>query len=211
MWNASSSAIAAIAPAADGETIVVHNLPGGIVDTSAPHDAWSLVGWSGDDVVAIGARSGVTRVPVDGSETAGLRVAPEEMWGVAPVGDTYLAVTDSGGTLVGSDGRRRVNVSERVLGDGAWSWDGATVAATLVARPRTQLVLVDAATGHVRQVAAGPGVQGNVVWAIDNKTFAFVRVDPDDRTRLQAVICTSRIDCGPAFSWGQGVRLLAFR
>ena len=213
VWDESSTAVAAIVPTGAGETIVINDVPSGaIVQTDVPGDErWSLVGWMGDEVVAIGTRSGVIATPGNGGPYRALRVAPARLWGVSPEESAYLAVTDGGGTLISSGGRHPVNVDERVLGDGAWSWDGTSIAVTLVGGSRPQLVLVDATTGHVRQVAAGPGVQGNVVWAADSKTFAFARVDPDNRTRLQAMICTSRIDCSTTFSWGQGVRLLGFR
>jgi hypothetical protein len=33
-------------------------------------------------------------------------------------------------------------------------------------------------------------------------------VDPDKKSRLQAVMCTVDLDCRPLFSWVQGVTLL---
>jgi dipeptidyl aminopeptidase/acylaminoacyl peptidase len=95
------------------------------------------------------------------------------------------------------------------LGDGAWAPDGSEVALVEL-RGRGQLVLLDTGTGEARKVADGAGAQGSVVWSPDSERFAFARIDPDDRFRLQAVVCTSDSGCVPAFTWERGVHLLGF-
>jgi hypothetical protein len=47
-----------------------------------------------------------------------------------------------------------------------------------------------------------------VAWAQDSRSFAFARVDPQDDTRLQAVVCTTELDCDTHFSWDEGITLL---
>lgn len=210
-WAPGSNAVAAIEPTPQGETIVIHQLPGGRVATPAPADElWSIVGWHGDEVVAIGSRSGVVALPSSSGELRALNAEPSELWGVSPDGSRHVVVGARGGVIAGPGGRQQIDVNA-AFGDGAWSFDGATIAVVFIEGPRTGLGLIHVATGEVREVADGKRAQGNVVWALDGKTFAFVRVDAERRSRLEALVCTSSTECTSAFSWDEGVRLLAFR
>lgn len=210
-WSPGSNAIAAIEPTPKGETIVVHQLPGGRIDTPAPGDElWSIVGWSKDEVVAIGSMSGVVAIPTASGEFRALSLEPSQMWGVSPIESRHVFVGGRAGVIAGPGGPEQIDVNA-ALGDGTWSHDGRTIAVALIQGPATGMALIDVATGQVREVAGGVRAQGNVVWALDGKTFAFVRVDPEKRGRLEAMVCTTSTDCTSAFSWNEGVRLLAFR
>lgn len=96
------------------------------------------------------------------------------------------------------------------MGDGAWSPDGSTIAVVQVGEGPSRVLLIDGGTGEVRTVDEGNGAQGNVVWSHDSQTFAFVRVDPENKLKLQAVVCGASGACQPGFSWDRGVLLLGF-
>jgi Tol biopolymer transport system component len=169
-----------------------------------------MVGWQNDSIVAIGSISGVVSIPSDGGEPRAYRVGPESFWGASPSGNSFVSIDEDGGSIVSDDGRVPIDISG-ALGDGTWSWDGATIAVVSIgAGAATQLVVIDAATGDATEPRAGAGAQGNVVWAQDSQSFAFVRVKPDQRARLEAVLCETDGSCEPAFSWDEGVTLLGF-
>jgi Tol biopolymer transport system component len=211
-WSANGTAIAAIAPTEEGETIVVYGVPGGPRETSAPSDErWSMIGWQDDDIVAIGSTSGVVAIPGDGGPVHAFRLAPSAIWGVSPIEDTFVSVGPDGGSIARADGRVVIDI-DGALGDGAWSWDGGAIGTVVIGDgASTQLVLIDSDSGDTTELDEGRGAQGNVVWAEDGQTFAFVQVDPDQRTRLEALVCSIDATCEPAFSWGRGVTLLGFR
>lgn len=211
LWAASSTAVAAIAPSEAGEEVVVYHLPGAPVKTAAPTDErWALVGWQDTSVVAIGSRSGVVSIPSNGEPISKLRLPPSRLWGVSPAQGTRLMVGGRGPVLA-AEGATDVDGLEGTLGDGAWSWNGSHIAVVEVASRNTSLALIDTSTAEATEVPEGRGAQGNVVWSGDGARFAFVRVDPEARGKLQAVVCSIAPECDPAFSWTRGVRLLAFR
>ena len=210
VWAPSSTAVAAIASTEQGETIVIYNLPGTATPTAAPDDErWSIVGWRGTDVVAIGSSSGVMVIPTTGGDIATPSIAPSDLWGVSPGGDTQLVVDGDEVRIAGATNEVLEGL-DATLGDGSWSWGGGHIAVALLDRPGG-LALINVARAKVADVDEGVGAQGNVVWSATGKRFAFVRVDPANRGRLQAVACTLDTECDPLFSWGRGVRLLAFR
>ena len=210
-WASNSSAVAAIAPTERGESIVVYNLPGTSSPTTAPDDErWSIVGWRNTDIIAIGSRSGVVAIPTTGGDVTALAVPPSKMWGVSPTGANQMVVEGDSARLTGS-GKQPLEGVEGILGDGSWSWGGEHIAAAVLDDGPGALALIDVARAKVTTLDEGVGAQGNVVWAENGERFAFVRVDPAHRGRLQAVTCTLDTRCDPLFSWGRGVRLLAFR
>ena len=210
VWAPSSAAVAAIAPTDRGESIVIYNLPGAASATTAPDDErWSIVGWRGTDVVAIGSRSGVVAIPTTGAEPTPLSIPPSDLWGVSPTGATHLAVEGDEVRIAGAT-NERLRGLDATLGDGSWSWGGGHVAVALLDGPGG-LALIDVARADVTDIPEGVGAQGNVVWSATGDRFAFARVDPAHRGRLQAVTCTLDDKCDELFSWGRGVRLLAFR
>jgi hypothetical protein len=204
--------VAAIAPTDAGETIVVFNLPGTPSSTPAPADErWSIVGWQGTDVIAIGSRSGVVAVPSSGGDLRPLRLAPSDLWGVSPTGDEHIAIEDGAVRLAGATGGP-LEALTGTLGDGSWSWDGSYIAASQIQGNNSSLAVIDVVRADVIEVAEGEGAQGNVVWEPSGERFAFVRVDPGNKGRLQAVTCTMPEGrCEALFSWVRDVRLLAFR
>lgn len=211
VWAPNSAAVAAIAPTDAGESIVVYNLPGTPNSTPAPDDeSWSIVGWHGTDVVAIGSRSGVVAVPSAGGDIRPLRVAPSNLWGVSPTGEEYLAI-EGGEVRIAGTGGQPLEAIDGTLGDGTWSGDGGHVAVSILQGNRSSLAVIDVARARVTSIEEGRGAQGNVVWAAGSERFAFVRVDPANRGRLQAVTCTPEGSCEELFSWVRDVRLLAFR
>ena len=219
VWAPNSAALAAVTPRGPRESIAIFEIPGGPpVLPGGPDRQWTIVGWQGDELVAIGAESGVVALPTVTSDTKSpftddprrLRIQPAELWGVSPIEPRQLVIGARGAVIAGPDGTRETDV-DAALGDGAWSFDGKTIAVAFIEGPQTSLGLIDVASGEVRAVADGKRAQGNVVWALDGKTFAFVRVDPEQRGRLEAMVCTTSTECKSAFSWDEGVHLLAFR
>ena len=211
VWASNSSAVAAIAPTKRGETIVVYNLPGTSSPTAAPDDErWSIVGWRNTDIIAIGSRSGVVAIPTTGGDITALEVPPSKLWGVSPNGAEQLVVAGRTARLAGG-GREPLEGLKGTLGDGTWSWGGEHIAVAVIDDGPGSLALIDVARGKVTDIKEGKGAQGNAMWAENGERFAFVRIDPVQRGRLQAVTCALDTRCDPLFSWGRGVRLLAFR
>ena len=210
VWAPSSTAVAAITRTARGESIVIYNLPGTASPTAAPDDErWSIVGWRGTDVVAIGSRSGVVAIPTTGGDLTPLSIPPSNLWGVSPTGTAHLAVDGDEVRIAGAK-NERLDGLEATLGDGSWSWGGDHIAVALLDGPGG-LAVIDVGRATVTDIDEGVGAQGNVVWSATGERFAFVRIDPTNRGRLQAVTCTLDKRCDPLFSWGRGVRLLALR
>jgi hypothetical protein len=229
-WAPDGSAVAAIARAKGEGCPGVETEGGGCpateevvaYDPAAPADppeklagpalGYSLLGWSGETVLAL-------RAP--GEAVLGddeLPYRPAELWGASPAGEIFLQVDDDGARFTRVDAQApaaEVDLDGARLGDGAWSFDGSTVAVALLepvgVRLSSRLALIDTESGAVSEVPGGGGAQGQVVWSADSKRFAYVRVDPDKKSRLQAVVCTVEFDCRPLFSWGQGVTLLGLR
>jgi hypothetical protein len=227
LWAPDGSAVAAIAPVKDEgcpgaeaegagcratEEVVAY-------DPAAPADpperlagaalGYTLLGWSGETVLALRAPGEAAL----GDEELPYR--PAELWGASPAGEIFLLVDDYGARFMRVDAQApsaEVDLDGARLGDGAWSFDGSTVAVVLLepvgARLSSTLALIDTESGAVTEVPGGSRAQGQVVWSGDSKRFAYVRVDPDQKSRLQAVICTVELDCRALFSWGQGITLL---
>jgi hypothetical protein len=189
--------------------VVVYRTDGEELGSSPPDRAWSLVGWRPGEVVAIGADRGAVVVSASGATRSLANVTPAQLWGASPTEGTLLRVTKEGAHLGGESSGSVRGVSGS-LGDGAWSWTGRHVAAVELAGGRSSLVVIDVASGRSIGVPGSRGAQGNVVWSVDGKTFAYVRVHPEARSRLQAVVCSAGLDCKPAFGWTEGIRLLGF-
>jgi hypothetical protein len=227
LWAADGSAVAAIAPVKGEGCPGVETEGGGCpateevvaYDPAAPTESpetlagaalgYSLLGWSGETVLALRAPGEA----VLGDEELPYR--PAELWGASPVGEIFLQVDDDGARFIRVDAQApsaEVDLDGARLGDGTWSFDGSTVAVVLLepvgVRLSSRLALIDTESGAVSEVPGGGGAQGQVVWSGDSKRFAYVRVDPDKKSRLQAVMCTVDLDCRPLFSWVQGVTLL---
>ena len=211
MWSPDGAAIAAIALATGGEQIVVYDTSGAQLASSPADRGWSLVGWGPGEVVAIGSDAGAVTISESGGAVSALGTTPAELWGASPSDTTVMLVSAGGARLQQGSANVTVRGVSGALADGAWSWTGRHVAAVEIVGGRSTLVLIDVASGRSTDVRGGRGAEGNVVWSLDGETFAFVRVDPDARSLLQAVVCHTDLVCEPAFSWSEGVRLLGFR
>ncbi|HWC14887.1 MAG TPA: hypothetical protein VG929_09855 [Actinomycetota bacterium] len=213
VWGPNSASLAVIAPAGEGEAIHVYQLPGSSRQTASPTDElWSIVGWQGTDIVAIGSRSGPVAISSLGDEVKPLDVPAIELWGVSPASVTHLRVSDEGARLEGAIEGSIGGLEGGTLGNGTWSWDGTRIASAAISDGGvTSLVVINTRTRGLRQVRGSRGAQGNVVWSVGNDRFAYVRVDQNDRSRLEAVVCTVELECDELFNWARGVRLLAFR
>lgn len=213
VWGPNSASVAVVVPSRRGEAIHLYQLPGTSRETAAPKDElWSIVGWQGTDVVAIGSRSGPVAISSLTDEVMALGMPAFELWGASPASPTYLTVTDEG-TYVENGSRARLGgLGGGRLADGSWSWDGSRIAAAAVSDDGdTSLVLINTRTTSVKQVPGSAGAQGNVVWSPGSDHFAYVRVDRDQPSRLIAAVCTIELECRDLFPWTRGVRLLAFR
>lgn len=197
------------------EQVVVYDPadPGGPPETvTGPALGYSLLGWLGTDVVSLRA-PGVT---VLGDQP--LPFTPSEIWGASPSGDIVLQVDDNGARFTGIDAQApqaEVNVDGAGLADGTWSYDGGTVAVVLIkpsgARVISRLALIDTDSGVVTIVPDSEGAQGQVVWDASSSRFAYVRINPADARKLQAVSCSIELDCRELFPFRQGVALLGLR
>lgn len=188
------------------ETVVIYDLSTGESQIVLEGGGWSLIGWSGDDVVAAGP-SGVALAGAGAPRF--LRQSAAGVWGVSPAGPEFLVITRDGSQLVDLDAGTDVPVATGGRwADGMWSPDGTKVAAVVLERGPVELTILDTATGRTSVVPDSRGAQGGVVWSADSEWFAYVRVDPDDSFDLQAVICSAELECEAAFSWGRGVALL---
>ena len=185
-------------------------------------DRWSLIGWTAADQILATSlifQNVVLGYPGASSEEAEtLNLEPAEVWGVSPSEYTLLVVRD-GRTFFASPGEGEgatVDLDGALLGDGAWSPDGKKVAAVSIQQlaegsPRSEVVMVDVATGKVEAVPRSKNAQSAAVWSKGSDFFAFVRVDPARASKLQAVLCSTELGCDRLFSWGRGVALLALR
>ena len=185
-------------------------------------DRWSIIGWTAEDQILATSlifQNVVLGHPGATSEEAEtLNLEPAEVWGVSPSEYTLLVVQD-GRTFFASPGvgeGASVHLKGALLGDGTWSPDGKKIAAVAIeqrgqASPRSELVVLDVATGKVKEVPRSKNAQSAAVWSQDSHFFAYVRVDPASASKLQGVICSIELNCDTLFSWGQGVALLSLR
>jgi hypothetical protein len=188
------------------EGIAIYDVTSGAHELAVAGD-WSLSGWNGGDVVVLSADGVFVASP--GSDARKIYDRNAHYWATSPSEPEMLTVHGSTAAFTGFDGSARGPIElPGGLGAGTWSPDGSVVAGVLLANSTSLALLYP--DGTVTEVPDGIGAQGNVVWAADSKTFAFVRVDPDDRLKLQAVVCEVDGTCASAFSWGQGVSLLGF-
>ena len=200
-WSAAGTKIAAVTD----EGVVSYDAASG-ESNEILTGAWGLLGWSGDRVAALGQNTTVLAAPGDRED---LGFEPMSVWGISTVDDTALLIEGARPVLM-RDGETIDIDSSGALGDGAWSPDGALIAAVRHGGGPSRVIAIDAATGATEVVEDSAGAQGNVVWAADSQTFAFVRVHPRDNLKLQAVVCKVDGRCTPAFSWAEGVLLLGF-
>jgi WD40 repeat protein len=183
-------------------------------------DRWSMIGWTAEGQILATSlifQNVVLGYPGASSEEAEtLNLEPSEVWGVSPSEYTLLVVRD-GRTFFASPGvgeGATVDLDGALLGDGAWAPDGRKVVAVAIQQrahgsPRSEVVLLDVATGKVEAVPRSKNAQSAAVWSQGSDFFAYVRVDPARAHKLQAVLCSTEFDCDTLFSWGQGVALLA--
>jgi hypothetical protein len=201
-WSADAARIAAITD--DG--IVSYDVGSGASTPVLEGAVWSLFGWSGPEVGAVGLDGASLTTP--GSEPRYLDLDPSTVWGISPTDGTVLTIDQATATVI--RGEQETDISmEGGLGDGAWDPDGSVIVAVIIGTGTT-IGVIDTVTATIRYEAEGVGAQGNVVWSADSKRFAFVRIAPNDRLKLQAVVCTLEGECEPAFSWARGVSLLGF-
>lgn len=206
-WSPDGRQIAATSD----QGITIYDVSSGHATTVLDGDQWSMLfGWSGDHVAAASNKAAVL-AGADGSEVA-IDVPPSQLWGVSP---TESLVVDVGAAqprvASATDSSQAVPIDiDGGMGDGAWSPDGSTIAVVQIAEGPSRALVIDTTSGEVDNVDEGKGAQGNVVWSGDSQSFAFVRVDPDNRLELQAVVCSKELVCDPAFSWTRGVLLLGF-
>jgi hypothetical protein len=207
-----------------GERIVVYPVPSGKPEVSHGADAgWSILGWGGtESIVAIALTSEpflVANSPGAGHEARQvLGFAPAEVWGTSPASYTILVVGHENGTFFASPGEGTQPPLEGLgarLGDGAWAPDGETIAAALITgrvAAKTRLIMIDVAGNKYEVMEDTEGVQGNVVWAEDSESFAYVRTSPERKSRLEAVLCeVDDFECEPLFDWREGIKLLGLR
>jgi hypothetical protein len=183
---------------------------------------WSLIGWTSDDrilatsLIFDSVVLGYPGASFEDAETLGLK--PAEVWGISPSEYALLAVRDER-TFVAYPGKGEgatIDLRGALLGDGAWSPDGEKIVAVAIERragrsSRSELVVIDVATGGVDAVPRSRNAHSAAVWTPDSDFFAYVRVDPARPSRLQAVLCSTELECDALFSWVQGVALLALK
>ena len=231
LWSSDGERVAAVFPidqepgctseeeasaGCDTDQVVVYEP--GTTDPVAvfPTDRWSLLGWSGEHVVATALNE--LKIYIGGTgELRASELLPHRAWGVSPAEPVFLAVGGDRATLVpalsGNGTGPSIDLDGQGLGDGTWSPDGRAIAAVLLDHDggdlRTSLAHLELGTRELREVPGGDRAQGNVVWSADSTSFAYVRAAEGGR-RLQALVCDAAdLTCSSTFSWDEGVRLLA--
>lgn len=201
-WSTDGRQIAATTD--DG--VVTYDVASGRAQKVLTGDGWNVLGWSGARIAVVG--NGTTVLADEGgSEDLGLE--PSTVWGLSPAAEEVLVAGEGPPELV--EGQTSTTVAvDGVVADGAWSPDGRRIVVVAVGKGPDRAVMIDTATGEVITIDEGAGAQGNVVWSADSLTYAFVRIDPGNRLRLQAVVCAVSGPCEAAFSWSEGIRLLGF-
>jgi hypothetical protein len=200
-WSADGTELAAITDTG----VVTYDLDGDSTQVLAGN-GWTILGWSDDQVAAVGQG---TTVLANSEGSTDLGFEPSVIWGVSPVEETVVSVASEQPEIVHGDEVIPVAI-DGGMADGAWSPNGRHIVVVQVGDGPSRAVLVDTTTGAATEIAEGQGAQGNVVWDGDSERFAFVRVDPDDKLKLQAVVCDVQGPCDPGFSWTRGVVLLGF-
>ncbi len=188
------------------------------------YNRWSLIGWSSTRRLVAGSliqpRVYLGFPGASPQQQRPVSASPSEVWGVSPAAPLLLRVRGTRAALeplpFGSPPpASAVHLSGALLGDGAWSPAGNTIVATAVHRHGTSvattLVDIDVTSGRARTVPHSAGAEGQVVWDAGGRSFVYAQVDPRDRARLQAKLCTSHLVCHKLFGWGEGVQLLALR
>ena len=178
-----------------------------------PTKGWSLLGFTaGDRVAGISHRRAVViGAPEGKGDPTPLGFEPQEVWDVSPT-EPVLLMVQKRRTLFAAPGEGSappLKLKGSSLGDGSWSPDGARVAVVLL-RPGSgdRLGVIDVNANEVEVVPDSQGAQGNVVWGPEG-SFAYVRTDPGQPAKLQAVLCSEDLSCEQAFSWRSRVALLA--
>jgi hypothetical protein len=205
------------------ERVVAYRSDGeGAPKTLLGGNQWSLIGWTSDDrilatsLIFNSVVLGYPGASFEDAETLGLK--PEEVWGISPSEYALLVVRDGRSFFAypGEGEGATVELRGALLGDGAWSPDGKKVAAVAIEQrphgsPRSKLVVIDVATGKVEAVPRSKNAQAAAAWSPSSESFTYVRVDPARASKLQAVLCSTELECETLFSWNQGVALLALR
>jgi hypothetical protein len=186
-------------------------------------DRWSLIGWTSDHrLLAISITGnnvvvGYLKSSMNDAEQLGLQ--PGEVWGISPTEYVLLLVKPRQRSFfdyAGQHADSTIDLNGAVLGDGTWAPTGEHVAAVAISQPqsglpRSELLLIEVASGSVTKVPGSNDAQAAAAWAPDGSSFAYTRVHPKNADKLQAVFCTTSLDCRPLFSWAQGISLLALR
>jgi hypothetical protein len=201
-WSPNGKQIAATTE----EGVVTYDIASGGSNEVLTGQGWNVLGWSGARVAAVGQG---TTVLADEDDAEDLGFEPSVVWGVSPATQEVLLAGEGPPELIEGDASTTVAM-DGVVADGAWSPDGRRIAVVAVGKGPDGAVMVDTTTGQVTKIDEGVGAQGNVVWAADSRTYAFVRIDPGNNLALQAVVCEVDGGCRPGFTWGQGVVLLGF-
>jgi hypothetical protein len=203
----------------DGERVTAYPGSGSGPGVSAiGSGTWSIVGWTfAHHIVAASRHNEAVMLGFPGAtfeEIQNIPFTPGQVWGVSPTEATLLVVAQGNTVLTtaGSDAAGSETTKVDLPGtpaDGSWSPNGLHIAVVAIGGGPDRLYLVDPATGSAAKVPESEGAQGNVVWSADGQRFAYVRVDPDARTSLQAVVCSADLQCEKLFGWEEGVRLLS--
>ena len=201
-WSPDGQHIAAVTD----NGIVTYDVASGAAHEVLTGQGWNVLGWSGARVATVGQG---TTVLADEGGSEDLGFEPSVVWGISPTAEEVLVAGEGPPELIEGEESTTVAV-EGFVADGAWSPDGRRFVVVAVGKGPDRAVMVDTATGQVSAIDEGAGAQGNVVWAADSGTYAFVRIDPQDNLKLQAVVCEVTGACEAAFSWSQGVQLLGF-
>jgi Tol biopolymer transport system component len=173
---------------------------------------WSILGWTdGDRVAAIASSQGIRFSLGPGEESAPVvGFPPSEIWGVSPTEFTLLIVQEDRAYFAspGEGVSPALDLDGRRLGGGTWAPTGEKVAAVLVGKGRgSELGVVDVESVDIAIVPDSRGAHGDVIWGPDG-SFVYTRVQRDSSDQLEAVICSSEIECEELFSWDEDVSLL---
>ena len=232
LWRADGTKVAFLRPnrarRCDGESCagkvrVLVVAPGEPARSISGSGHLHLLAWEGDRVLVSDDRhvTSTTSLSAAGGSPFSIAVPPSEIWDASPDGNLLLTVAPGELNFTGlREGRltadvRSVPIPGSILADGSWSAGSSKLAGVLRKRNgRSRLSFLSPDRAPV-PVPDSAGAMGNVVWDRAGDSFAYVAVDANHRSRLQAILCRPRPPgaevCRRWFSWAQGVSLLELR
>jgi WD40-like Beta Propeller Repeat len=228
MWSPDGKRLAYLKPveprACAGETcagaveVAIYEVGRDTRSTLLSEGRWSLVTWSGGEVVVADQSRPGSGVVVRPGSRAPLGIPPSIIWGASPDGQWLVTAGRRGAAFVATGQRSgdkvTIPLAGRRLAEGAWAADSDRVAAVVLrvvaGIPRTRLVTLSPRQPSPAPVPSSRGAIGRPLWSIDGSSIAFARVAGPGGRKLRATWCPVEGSgrCRELLSWTDDVRLL---